>query len=296
MKITIQLDWKKNAQFAGLLLAQHRGWFEESGLDVEILPWTPATNPVQELPNHRGLIAVSEDNLAIQLAAAGHETRILGSMLQKSPLEWMVRTDSEIFSVNQFAAKTIGIHVDGVTGLQYAMKTAGLELTDANVIDVPFEKLDQLRDGLLDVCQCNGLVEPFEMEAAGVPVRVIWAHESGYSVYSQVLSTSHETLEQQDDEISEFMAVLWRGWRAVYENQQAAAKVVFGEFLHETSLEIQRSIIGVMKPFVFGEFRDLDQNFQLGEVSVERLQSSIDLLLLNKVISSPLRAEQLLGR
>jgi len=294
MTLTVQLDWKKNAQFAGLLLAQRRGWFAESGLSVEILPWTAGTNPLDEMSLRPGLIAVSEDNLAIQSAAAGHQVKILGAMLQKSPLAWMVRSNSEINSVSQFGSKKIGVHGCGVTGLQYVMQTVGLTLTDADVVDVSYEKLDQLRDGEIDVCQCNGLVEPIEMEEAGVPVRVIWAHKSGFSVYSQVLSTSEETLREYPDDISTFMAILWRGWRAVYDNQQAAAQLVFSEFLHETSVNTQLAIINVMQPFVFGQFKELGSTPQIGQVEEHRLQSSIDLLFLNKVIRNRLDAKLLL--
>jgi NitT/TauT family transport system substrate-binding protein len=294
MTLTVQLDWKPNSQFAGLLLALHNGWFEKQGVSVKVMPWQPATDPVANIPNTLGLIAVSEDNLAIQLAAAGNDVKILGSMLQKSPLAWMVMPDSPIQEVSQFAGKTIGVHVDGITGLQFAMKTAGLALTDANVIDVPFEKLDQLREGTLDVCQANGLVEPIEMAAEGTPVRVFWAHELGYSVYSQALSTSAETVAAYGDEIKTFMSVLWQGWEAVYQDIPAAAKVVYEQFLQETSIEEQISILKVMEPFVFGHFSDLASKPALGSVNPVRLQASIELLLENKVISSSLPATNLL--
>jgi ABC-type nitrate/sulfonate/bicarbonate transport system substrate-binding protein len=286
MTLTVQLDWKPNSQFAGLLLALHNGWFEKQGVSVDILPWQPATDPVANVPNTLGLIAVSEDNLAIQLAAAGNDVRVLGSMLQKSPLAWMVLPDSPIHEISQFAGKTIGLHVDGITGLQFAMKTAGLELSDANVIDVPFEKLDQLREGTLDVCQANGLVEPIEMAAEGTPVRVFWAHDLGYSVYSQVLSTSAQTIAAYSNEIKTFMSVLWQGWAAVYQDIPGTAKVVYENFLHETSIEEQTAILKVMEPFVFGRFADLKNQPAVGSIDPVRLQESINLLIENKVISS----------
>ncbi len=294
MTLTVQLDWKPNSQFAGLLLALHYGWFEREGVSVRVVPWQPATDPVANVPSTLGLIAVSEDNLAIQLAAAGHDVKILGSMLQKSPLAWMVMPDSPIKEMAHFAGKTIGVHVDGVTGLQFAMKTAGLALTDANVFDVPFEKLDQLRKGILDVCQCNGLVEPIEMAAEGTPVRVLWAHDLGYSVYSQVLSTSAQTVAAYPEQIQKFLSVLWQGWMAVYQDIPSAAKVVYEQFLHETSIEEQTSILKVMEPFVFGHFSDAPPSTMLGSVETVRLQSSIDLLLENRVIGSSFPASNLL--
>jgi ABC-type nitrate/sulfonate/bicarbonate transport system substrate-binding protein len=295
MAITVQLDWKPNAQFAGLLLAVHHGWFADAGVEVTIRPWRPATDPLEQVPAQPGLIAVSEDNLAIRSAAAGNQLKVLGSMLQRSPLAWMVLESSPITEFSQFAASRIGVHVDGVTGLQFAMKTAGLDLDAADVLEVPYDKMEQLRVGAIEVCQCNGLVEPIEMAAAGVPVRVLWACEVGYSVYSQVLTTSAATIAAQPEELDAFMKVLWRGWNAVYESTAHAAQLVVEEFLHETSATVQHSILDVMRPFVFGEpAGDLDILPRLGSIDAARFQASIDLLVINGVIDQPVRAIDLL--
>lgn len=294
MTLTVQLDWKPNAQFAGLLIAQHRGWFVERGLDVDILPWRPATDPIANVAAQVGLIAVSEDNLAIQAAAAGSSIKVLGAMLQRSPLAWMVLEDSPIADIAGFAGKRIGVHVDGVTGLQFAMKTAGLELSAADVVDVPYDKMDQLADGRLDVCQCNGLVEPIEMRASGIPVRVMWGWDVGYSVYSQVLSTSDDTLAAHRGEVDAFMEVLWRGWHAVYESTTGAAEIIVDEFLHETDAEVQHAILEVMRPFVYGTGMGADEPTELGTIDPVRLQSSVDLLVANGVLDQPFDAARLI--
>ena len=74
--ISVQLDWKPNAQFAGHLAADHSGLFAARGVEVEILPWEVHTDPVAGL-DIPGRIAVSEDNLAIQSLAAGNDVIVL---------------------------------------------------------------------------------------------------------------------------------------------------------------------------------------------------------------------------
>ena len=293
--LTVQLDWKPNAQFAGLILAIYNGWFADQNVDVQILPWQPATDPVKNLSSQVGLIAVSEDNLAIQSAFSGEKIKLLGSMLQRSPLAWMVLKDSKIAEFKDFRSKKIGVHKDGITGLQFAMKSVGLELSSADVIDVTYEKMEQLKNGELDICQCNGLVEPLEMEHSGVPVRVFWAWDTGYSVYSQVLSTSDATLEKYGQEVSIFMKVLWEGWRKVYESTSSIAEIIVDHFLFETDSRVQKDILAVMKPFVFGYEGNKNANeISVGGISLDRLQNSIDLLVRNRVITGGLKATDIL--
>lgn len=297
--VTVQLDWKPNAQFAGLLLAQHLGWFAEADLDVRIRPWTPGTDPLERVPHDVGTIAVSEDNLAIRAAATGHPIRLVGAMLQRSPLAWMVLEDSPIQQFPELAGATIGVHGDGITALQYALGTAGLDLSSVDLVDVPYDKADRLRDGTIDACQCNGLVEPVELRHAGVPVRVMWATDVGYSVYSQVLSTSNETVRTQGDEVSAFTDIMWNGWRQAYVHPTTTATLVIEHFLHESSVEVQREILGGMEAFVFGDAATTAEAGSamapVGAIEVDRLDASIDLLVATRVIRPGLSASHLLG-
>src|SRR5690349_18158011 len=46
-KLTLQLKWVTQAQFAGYYVAQDKGFYDEAGLDVTIKPGGPDINPSQ---------------------------------------------------------------------------------------------------------------------------------------------------------------------------------------------------------------------------------------------------------
>ena len=46
-KVTLQLKWVAQAQFAGYFVAKDKGFYEEAGLDVEIKPGGPDIAPEQ---------------------------------------------------------------------------------------------------------------------------------------------------------------------------------------------------------------------------------------------------------
>lgn len=288
--ISVQLDWKPNAQFAGLLVADHGGLFAERKLKVEIIPWQVHTDPVAGLETP-GRIAVSEDNLAIRSCAAGNDVIVLGAMLRSSPLAWIVRADSPLTSFADFAGTTVGVHVDGVTGLDYAMRSAGLTLADVNVVDVPYDKTTQLLNGDIDACQCNGLVEPVEMRAEGADIRVLWARDAGYEVYSQVLSTSRTTYQQSPELVDGFMQALWEGWVRALTDTDVAASTIVDHYLHESTVKIQQEILEAERPWVLGE---ADSGATLGGVDELRLQASIDLLHAHAFIPDRLDARRML--
>ena len=43
-KLSVALDWTPNTNHVGLYVAQAKGWFEEAGLDVDILPYTDTSS------------------------------------------------------------------------------------------------------------------------------------------------------------------------------------------------------------------------------------------------------------
>ena len=43
-EVSIALDWTLNTNHIGLIVAQEKGWFEEAGLEVEILPYSDSAS------------------------------------------------------------------------------------------------------------------------------------------------------------------------------------------------------------------------------------------------------------
>jgi len=43
-KLSVALDWTPNTNHVGLYVAQSKGWFDEAGLDVDILPYTDTSS------------------------------------------------------------------------------------------------------------------------------------------------------------------------------------------------------------------------------------------------------------
>src|ERR1700720_1150887 len=46
-KLTLQLKWVTQAQFAGYYVAKDKGFYKDAGLDVDIKPGGPDINPSQ---------------------------------------------------------------------------------------------------------------------------------------------------------------------------------------------------------------------------------------------------------
>lgn len=73
-KITVALDWTPNTNHVGLYVAQAKGWFDDAGLDVEILPYTDTSSGT--------LVATGAAEFGILSAVGFYSQRATGADLK----------------------------------------------------------------------------------------------------------------------------------------------------------------------------------------------------------------------
>ena len=83
--LTIQLNWVTNVEFAGILLAKERGWYEKIGIDLSVRPWKKGISVVDEVVTGKVEIGVNEGSGIISARAKGKNIRAFATQFQKSP-------------------------------------------------------------------------------------------------------------------------------------------------------------------------------------------------------------------
>ncbi|MDX8387651.1 MAG: ABC transporter substrate-binding protein [Ghiorsea sp.] len=91
-KVTLQLKWKHQFQFAGFYMAHEKGFYDEAGLDVEIKEIQAGKPIVDGLIHHNSDYAVV-DNSVLLARAKGSPIKILAAIFQYSPLALIVRDE-----------------------------------------------------------------------------------------------------------------------------------------------------------------------------------------------------------
>jgi ABC-type nitrate/sulfonate/bicarbonate transport system substrate-binding protein len=70
-ELSVALDWTPNTNHVGLYVAQSKGWFEDAGLDVDILPYTDTSSGT--------LVAAGVAEFGILSAVGFHSQRATGA-------------------------------------------------------------------------------------------------------------------------------------------------------------------------------------------------------------------------
>ena len=108
-KVTIQLKWVTQAQFAGYYVAQDKGYYQAEGLDVTIKPGGPDIATPQVIAGGGADVIVDWMPSALASREKGVPLVNIAQIFKKSGLMLTCRKDSGIKSPKDFRGKTLGV-------------------------------------------------------------------------------------------------------------------------------------------------------------------------------------------
>ena len=112
-KVTIQLKWLPQAQFAGYYLAQAKGYYKAEGLDVTIKPGGPDIGPAQVMAGNGADVMVDWMPSALASREAGVPLVNIAQVYNQSGLMLTCKKSSGVNSPKDLKGKTLGVWYGG---------------------------------------------------------------------------------------------------------------------------------------------------------------------------------------
>ena len=111
--VKLQLKWVTQAQFAGYYVAQAKGYYEEEGLNVTILPGGPDIAPTQVMAGGGADVMVDWMPSALAAREKGLPLVNIAQPFASSGMMLTCMADSGIKEPKDFADKTLGVWFGG---------------------------------------------------------------------------------------------------------------------------------------------------------------------------------------
>jgi NitT/TauT family transport system substrate-binding protein len=139
-KVTLQLKWVTQAQFAGYYAAKAKGYYDEEGLDVNIKVGGPSITPEQVVLGKQAEFGL--DWLPSLLAARdqGQDLVNIAQVFGKSGMTELTWKDSGITTIPQMRGKKVGVWCCGNENELYAAlnKNGMNPKSDVTIVNQPF--------------------------------------------------------------------------------------------------------------------------------------------------------------
>ena len=189
-KMTLLLDWFINPDHGPIIVAEELGYFEDQGLDVEIIAPADPSAPPKLVAAGQGDIAVSYQPSQHLQVAEGLPLIRVGTLVA-TPLNCLlVLKNGPIQEIADLNGGKIGFSVAGV---EEAVLTAmlgnhGVSLNDIELVNVNFSLSPSLMSGQVDAV--IGAYRNFElnqMEIEGVEGHCFYVEEEGVPTYDELI-------------------------------------------------------------------------------------------------------------
>jgi putative hydroxymethylpyrimidine transport system substrate-binding protein len=235
-KMTLILDWFVNPDHGPIILAEELGYFEEAGLEVEVVAPADPSDPPKMVAAGQADLAISyQPQLHMQIEN-GLPLRRVGTLVA-TPLNCLlVLKDGPVKSTADLKGRKVGFSVAGVEEvlLSTILAQHGHSLDDIELVSVNWSLSPSLMSGQVDAV--IGAYRNFElnqMEIEGVPGRCFYIEEEGVPAYDELIYVANpETMDT--DMIRRFLHATERATQYIMNHPQESWEIFAG-----TSRELQ---------------------------------------------------------
>jgi PAS domain S-box-containing protein len=207
-KVTVQLSWKYQYEFAAFITALEKGYYREAGLDVVLHEGGPDINPVDEVVQGHADYGVFSSALIVEYGR-GKPVVALAALMQHSPVALIVHVDRGINSVLDLADREIAVSADTRDEIRAYLQSAGLSDEHIRFVDEPHWGLKNLQR--FDAFSAFTSNEGYYTRQYGNRFGLFYPRSAGIDLFGNILFTSHNYLQHNRKEVEAFRAATLRG-------------------------------------------------------------------------------------
>lgn len=215
-RVTLQLKWHHQFQFAGYYAAKALGYYEEAGLDVEIRPVRLDQDPLEAVIGGRAEFGIASTDLLLK-REAGHPVVVLASIFQHSPYVLLAMRRNGIETVHDLVDKTVLIDPFATEIVAY-LKAMKVPLDRVRLVQANDYSYESLLNGRADAYAGYSTNDPFYLERAGASFLSFVPRSAGIDFYGDNLFTTRSQIDRFPDRVEAFRKASLRGWRFAVEN------------------------------------------------------------------------------
>jgi ABC-type nitrate/sulfonate/bicarbonate transport system substrate-binding protein len=177
--VTLQLKWEHQSQFAGYYMAIEKGFYADAGIKLTLVEKNINSNDVQPVLDNVATFGIANSSILIPIMN-GEPLVIVSTIYQHSPLAFITKKESEIYSPYQFKGKRLSLRmVQDQASLYAVLSKLKIAPTDYEIVpQTSFNKL-LLKDDLVDVSAGYITNLPYWYESSDIPVVTIEPRDYG---------------------------------------------------------------------------------------------------------------------
>jgi ABC-type nitrate/sulfonate/bicarbonate transport system substrate-binding protein len=254
-KINFVLDWVPNTNHTGIYVAKVKGYFEEEGLDVDIIQ--PGESSADQLvASNTAQFGISYQEGVTFARASGVPLVSLAAVIQHntSGLGWL--KDKGIESPKDFEGKKYGGWGSEVEEamVKQIVKDAGGDPNKVQILTTGTSDFLQASEtGQIDFAWIFEGWDMINVKNKGVEINYISLRELSniFDYYTPVIVTNENNINNNPELVEKFMRAVQKGYQFAIENPEEAA-----ECLLQLAPELERELVVKSQQYLAEKYQD----------------------------------------
>jgi polar amino acid transport system substrate-binding protein len=288
-KVSLQLHWKQQFEFAGYFMAKEKGFYKDVGLDVDILEYHNGVNIADAVTKKEHSFAIGYSSTILDEINTNRFV-LLSANFQSSPHVLVSLKSSNINSIQDFKNKKIMIDSEASKSAAFiTMLHANGVSFDDMIIQDPTFKVEHLIDGTIDLASYYYTNETYTLDKKAIAYNIWDPKDYGFDFYSDILFTSKKEFHDHPQLVEDFRVASLKGWEYAFEHLDETIEVILkkynsqnktqGELLYEAR---------ALKPLAYVD------NIPLGTIQKEKVQRLIDIYTLLGLYKNNTKIDELI--
>jgi len=224
-KASLVLQWLPQAQFAGYFVAKDKGFYEEEGIDLAILPGGPDILASEQLADGKADFATMFLTTGLQRSESVPLVNI-GQMVQHSALMLIAKKSSNIKTFRDLDGKKVGLWANEFQIQPLALfRRLGIHVT----VVPQTSSLDLFMRGGVTACSAMWYNEYHTLLTYGLnadDLTPLFFNDAGLSFPEDGIYCLEETARERPDLCRRLVRASLKGWRYAFAHKDEALGIV----------------------------------------------------------------------
>ena len=277
-KVSLQLHWKYQFEFAGFIAAQEKGFYKDAGLNVELKEYNFGQNIIKDVSLGKSNYGIYNSNILVEYIKK-EPIQLISSYFKRSALVLITKPDikypKDLIGKRIMAAGENDFNLN----FNYIFSLQKIKINELNLIPHSFDVKDFAEDKV-DAMTAFISDQPYKLDKLNIKYNLI--DPSCYGIFNlqlELFTSNKEALDNRD-RTEAFKQASLKGWEYALNNPEEIIEIILKkyntqnlskEFLENEAIYTERLILPKMY-----ELGSIDEMFLFKQIDILYKEGNFD--------------------
>lgn len=139
--VSVQLEWVKNYNWAGMYIADSKGYYKDAGIDVNLIAGGPSITPTTVVLGGKAMVGMAGADVVAAAVLKGAPFKIFATQYQKSPYIIMSLASDPVKTPQDLIGRKVGVASEDLPSFDAFLGIAGVDKTKIHTIPLGDESV-----------------------------------------------------------------------------------------------------------------------------------------------------------